>query len=243
MWLIGIVRVFLLCLLLVFALVAGQLSGLWSKSFFLSLAARWHGWVLSVLGIRVVFSGSPLEQGALVVSNHVSWLDISLIGSRSPVVFLAKREIASWPLVGRVVRNAGTLFIDRGNGAPRAIREISELLPQGQSVCLFPEGRTTDGSAVSRFQPRLFQAAIDCDAPVQPVTIGYRDRHGQRTDRTSYVGNASFLGSLWKIARCRGLVADIHFLDPFATENGRDAAARRAMEAVQAHLDADSGPV
>ena len=236
MWLLGAIRVFLLCLLLAFALVAGQLSGLWSRSFYLALAARWHGWVLSVLGIRVVFSGSPLEQGALVVSNHVSWLDITLIGSRSPVVFLAKREIGAWPLVGRVVRNAGTLFIDRGSGAAQAIGEISQLLPGGQSVCLFPEGRTTDGAAVSRFQPRLFQSAIDCGAPVQPVALAYRDRHGRRTDRPSYVGNTSFMGSLWRTARSRGLVADIHFLEPFDPGDSRDRAAKRAREAIVRHL-------
>lgn len=133
----------------------------------------WLGACTRLAGIRVEVHGRPTEGASLVVANHVSWMDIVVVGGLQPLSFLSKSEIARWPVVGYLARKAGTLFINRGAGAETATRVIGERLRTGASVIFFPEGTTSDGVEIRRFHPRLFTAAIDAGVPVQPVSISY----------------------------------------------------------------------
>ena len=124
---------------------------------------EWYRRVLACLNIRVSVTGQPAEAPCLVVCNHISWLDILVLGSAVPVAFLSKAEVAQWPLISRLSRAGGTLFIQRGGegAARRSIEGIRKAFKRQQSVAVFPEGTTGKGHTVLPFHPRLFAAAIE----------------------------------------------------------------------------------
>jgi 1-acyl-sn-glycerol-3-phosphate acyltransferase len=142
--LLGAVRTAALILIVLAGLAFGLLSMVLPASAMPGLSRSWHFLVAGAVGVKRHYSGSRLRPGALLVSNHISWLDISVVGSRFPVVFLAKSEIAGWPILGWLVETAGTLFIDRGRGSQQALKELTDSLRGDQSVLIFPEGKTTD---------------------------------------------------------------------------------------------------
>ncbi len=189
------------------------------------------------MGVQCEFSGATPAPGVLVVSNHVSWLDISVIGSRMPVVFLAKGEIASWPILGFIIKTAGTLFIDRGRGASDAKARLSESLTNNQAVLIFPEGTTTDGRSVNRFHPRLMQSAIDSNARVQPVALHYSGKDGNLFPEVSYTRNMTFLKSLWQTVCLGKIRAHVRVFELLTPDESRDQLARDAEAQVRAWVE------
>jgi 1-acyl-sn-glycerol-3-phosphate acyltransferase len=171
-----------------------------------------------------------------VLGNHISWLDISLVGGRWNVTFLGKSEIASWPVLGWIVRRAGTLFIERGRGAARAVLDIEAELKGGRSVVLFAEGTTTDGFSVRRFHSRLLQAALETASPVQPMAIRYFDAMGERTRIPSYAGEVTLLQSVWRTVSEPGVVAELTLFDPIPPEEERHLLARHAEGVVRSRV-------
>ncbi len=133
-----------------------------------------------IIGIDIQVVGEQARPPTFVVANHISWLDILIIASVLPVSFLSKVEIRDWPLIGTLADKAGTLFIHRGskNGAAEAVNLMQTKLNAGHSVASFPEAKTTDGTAVHVFHPRLFAAAIETQAFVQPVALRYPHENG-----------------------------------------------------------------
>ncbi|MFC4259515.1 lysophospholipid acyltransferase family protein [Marinobacter lacisalsi] len=126
------------------------------------------------LGLRIRQTGPTPRSPALLVSNHISWSDIPVLGGLTQTRFLSKAEVARWPLVGWLARQAGTLFIRRGGGeAAQRRNDIRETLEAGQSVLIFPEGTTSAGLTVLPFFPRLIGAATAAGAPIVPVSIAY----------------------------------------------------------------------
>jgi 1-acyl-sn-glycerol-3-phosphate acyltransferase len=130
----------------------------------------------AVLSVRrdvvgTVPSGAPF----LVASNHLSYLDILVLGSLYPSLFLAKREIATWPLFGWIARGAGTLFIDRDQAKDvvRAGREMSRQLELGLPLTIFPEGRSSRGVEILPFQPSLLEPAARAGVPCFAASISY----------------------------------------------------------------------
>ncbi|MEM7193478.1 MAG: lysophospholipid acyltransferase family protein [Pseudomonadota bacterium] len=199
MWkIVGALRLGLSVVMVVIGLIACSFSSMMSRRVFFFLAHLWHRTLLWIIGIKPEYPENDIVEGSLLIGNHVSWADILVVGARWPVVFLAKKEIASWPVLGWIIRGAGTLFIERGKGASKALGEISETLKKGQTVLVFPEGRTSDGAGVLRFQPRLLQAAIDAGQVVQSFALMYSDSDGFRQERITYAGNVSFMGSFWR---------------------------------------------
>jgi 1-acyl-sn-glycerol-3-phosphate acyltransferase len=142
-------------------------------------AACCHLWsrsLCAILSIRRDVEGPVPRQGAfLVASNHLSYLDILVLGSLYPSAFLAKREIASWPIFGIVARGAGTLFVDReqARDVVRAGREIAERLRLGLPVTIFPEGRSSAGTEILPFQPSLLEPAARAGVPCWAASITY----------------------------------------------------------------------
>jgi len=230
----GIAKVFLLCLLVCAGLFCSILSVFLTHGLYQKVTRLWHKGVLWAVGIQCEFSGAMPAPGVLVVSNHVSWLDISVIGSRMPVVFLAKGEIASWPILGFIIKTAGTLFIDRGRGASDAKARLSESLTNNQAVLIFPEGTTTDGRSVNRFHPRLMQSAIDSNARVQPVALHYFSKDGKLIPEVSYTRNMTFLQSLWQTVCLGRIRVHVQVFELLVPSDSRDRLAREAEVKIRA---------
>lgn len=128
---------------------------------------------LRLLGVRIHRVGQPAKSAQLMVSNHISWVDILVIGSTISSCFLSKAEVRKWPIIGKLTIRYGTVFITRGQDGHLVREEIARRLADRISVCLFPEGTTSDGISVRPFFPRLMAAAIETDTPIQPISLRY----------------------------------------------------------------------
>ena len=195
----------------------------WSQARRDSQNRRWSRKLLRILSIRLHVDNLPekFPERCLLVMNHVSWLDIVLVNAAHPATFIAKSDIARWPMVGSLVTRAGTLYIERGSrGAVRRTNErVSRALHEGELVACFPEGVTTYGEDVGRFHAALFQPAIDAKAMVVPAVIRYLDMNGQRCDTAAYVGDDSLAKSIWMLVSTQRLVAKLEFISPIEAEN------------------------
>ena len=230
---IGVVRLLLVMLAIAAGAVICGLVGVLGRGAFERLAMGWHRAILNFLGVRTRYTGADLVPGALLLSNHITWLDCMLFGARWPVTFLGTDEIARWPVLGWIIRRSGTLFIERGRGAKKALDEIGGVLQQSRNVILFPEGKTTDGRSVIRFQPRLIQAAIDARAPIQPAAIRYFDDTGARVVRHSFAGDTTLLQSAWKTVYGPRITAEITLFAPLESDDQRQELAERAAGLVR----------
>lgn len=183
----------------------------------------WHGRLCRALGIRVQVSGTPCNP-CLLVANHVSWLDVPVLGAQGELGFLSKAEVRGWPLVGWMSGLAGTLFIERGANQAQAVSaRIVELLGQGRSLVIFPEGTTGDGLQLRRFHPRLFAAVNQPGLRAQPVALRYRRGEDPAPDPdVPYVGSDTLGANLWRVLRHPDLVAEVSFLTPLKPEGGED---------------------
>jgi 1-acyl-sn-glycerol-3-phosphate acyltransferase len=197
----------------------------------------WLRGLLLLLGVRHRVTGDPrLARGrTLVVANHVSWLDIPALAVIQPLPILAKREVASWPLVGTLARLAGTLYIDRDRlrPLPGTVGQLAQVLSSGGSLVVFPGGTTLCGRTPGRFRHATFQAAVDTGAVVRPVAITYRLLDGRPSTIAAYVGDDSLLASLHRVIATKGLVVEVAVLPPIeATGLDRRTLTQRAAAAV-----------
>lgn len=164
----------------------------------LSLATGWYKALLWVMNVRVDCQGNYNHQGAMICANHISWLDIPVIGSQLPTYFLSKAELRQMPVLGWTAQQAGTLFIRRGRGEIGAVRALIEgYLSQDHCLTLFPEATTGNGYALRQFHPRLFAAAIDTDTPVLPVALQYQCQ--SQPELPIAFGDESLGANLWRI--------------------------------------------
>lgn len=156
----------------------------------------WSGGLLRLFGLRVVREGTPLPGGTLFVANHVSWIDIMVLHSQHMMGFIAKSEIRAWPVVGWITSHAETIYLQRGNGDSLGLvmAEMAQRLRDGRAVGAFPEGGTRRGDELGPFHARIFTAAVDANAPVQPVALCYGVRSSAQrivafAPREHFVGN------------------------------------------------------
>lgn len=153
-----------------------------------------------VFNVKVQVHGEIARQPALWVSNHISWLDVAVLGSGARVFFLAKAEVASWPIIGKLARWGGTLFIRRGSGDSALIKEqITEFLKQDTPVLFFPEATTTDGTRVKKVHGKLLASAIEAQKPVQICLIAYVNQQGQLDNIIPFIGNQGFVQNLTQV--------------------------------------------
>ncbi|WP_413772976.1 lysophospholipid acyltransferase family protein [Acinetobacter sp. MB5] len=167
-----------------------------------------------VFNIEVRLYGAPApREPALWVSNHVSWLDIPTLGSAARVFFLAKAEIQHWPVVGKLAKGGGTLFIQRGSGDSVRIRQqISDFLSRNIPVLFFPEATTSDGTAIKRIHGRLLGAALEAQKPVQVALICYVNQRGELDHVAPYVGDISFTEHVKQVLEMPRVTAHLMFL-------------------------------
>lgn len=171
---------------------------------------RWSRRLLHLLNVDIRMTGSLAHPNVLVVANHVSWLDIFALHAVGPVRFIAKSEIARWPLIGRLVHGVGTLFIERArrHDTHRVNQEVAKALADGDIVAVFPEGTVTDGTRVLPFKGSLLQPIVDGKGHVQPVAIGYRTPAGDIA-RAPVYDHITFVASFWRICGERALVVEL----------------------------------
>ena len=202
------------------------------------IASWWLNWILHILGIAITTSGTRPGPPALVVANHISWLDIIILGRLLPTCFLSKAEVRQWPLIGWLAKRAGTLFIRRGRGEANQVNQsIVTHLQHGGMLTLFPEGTTTDGHSLRPFFPRLFAAAIDTGVPVAPVAIRYL-AEGRLDLLAPYTGKQTLMENLLGLLGRRGSEVHVHFC-PLIPSQGmeRKALAEKARTAILQALE------
>lgn len=201
------------------------------------LTRWWNAGLLRRLHVRVLQHGSAGSAAQLLVANHVSWLDISVIAACIETRFVAKAEVQTWPLAGSLATAAGTFYLQRGAGETQAlIVRLRRHLQAGGRVAVFPEGTTTPGDRLLRFQPRLFAAALGTSCTVQPVALRYGpDANGDNV--AAFVGQQSLAANLWRLLHARELVVEVSFCPPVGDGcMNRDALARNAQCAIAAAL-------
>ncbi len=149
----------------------------------------WCRALVKNLNISVTVNGTLPSQGVLIVSNHRSYIDIAVIGQYFPCTFLAKKELAHWPILGYAAKLARVIFVDRNNIESRrkSRLEISSTLQQGISVIVFPEGTSYAGPGILTFKSGTFELAADNNIAVVPVAIEYEDI------RDAWVGDDVFI--------------------------------------------------
>ncbi|MGA5464896.1 lysophospholipid acyltransferase family protein [Mycobacterium sp. NPDC050041] len=169
--------------------------------------------MLRCLGVRITVSGGPIRnlRGVLVVSGHVSWLDIFAIGAVLPGSFVARADLVEWPAIGRLARMVKVIPIDRASlrRLPAVVAAVADRLRAGHTVVAFPEGTTWCGLGYGRFRPAMFQAAVDAGRPVQPLRLNYHHRDGRPSTVPAFVGDDTLLESLRRVTGARLTVCHI----------------------------------
>jgi 1-acyl-sn-glycerol-3-phosphate acyltransferase len=169
--------------------------------------------VLRCLGVRITVSGGPIRnlRGVLVVSGHVSWVDIFAIGAVLPGSFVARADLVDWPALGIVARIMRVIPIDRASlrRLPHVVSTVADRLRAGHTVVAFPEGTTWCGLGYGPFRPAMFQAAVDAGRPVQPLRLTYHHRDGSPSTVASYIGDDTLLASICRLVTARRTIVHV----------------------------------
>ncbi len=213
---------------------------------------RWSRQLVAICGVSLTVNDSAQRapvSPALIVCNHISWLDIFVINTIHPCRFVAKSDIRSWPLIGWLCEKTGTIFIARGK--QRDVRRIYaglvKSIHDGERVAFFPEGTTAPQGVVLPFHANLFEAAIEAEVPVQPYALRYLDADGSLHDSADFIGEMTFVESVILILKSGGMRAELIRLPAIATGGAHRrelaAAARdRVATALSPVADAADNP-
>lgn len=201
----------------------------------LLLKQTWSAALLDALGVEVEADLTHAVPGALLVANHISWIDIFVINAVMPSAFVSKEEVRRWPIIGWLAARNDTVFLRRGSrGHARIINEqVAGLLGQGKHVAVFPEGTTTDGRSLLHFHAALLQPALAAGRPVLPAAISYWELDGQRSLAPRYDGDISLGECTRAILGRKRLIARL-VTTPLRGLNGEDrrVVAAEAREAI-----------
>jgi 1-acyl-sn-glycerol-3-phosphate acyltransferase len=183
---------------------------------------RWSTQLLAICRVQVTLrnpQNSVAAARALIVANHVSWLDIFVINSMQTCQFVGKSDIRDWPLLGWLCEKGGTIFIARGK--QRDVRRIFQGLvtsiEAGARVAFFPEGTTAAQGSILPFHANLFEAALDAKAPVQPFALRYLDEQGALHPAADFIGDMTFAQSMLAILKAPPMHAELIQLAPIDT--------------------------
>ena len=215
-----------------------QLSGVPLQDIML----RWWGrTTCSIFGVAVHCRGFLPIGPQLLVANHISWLDIQVLHSLSPMGFVAKAEIEGWPLVGSLARVGGTVFHRRGNhdSTSGVATAMEERFSRGAKVTIFPEGGILPGFGIKRFYGRLFAAAIQTSTPVQPVAIRYV-RGGNHFKDMTFRDGENFVANIFRLLSQPRRIVEVAILEPLPSQDmARRELAMQAETAVRAAFDSE----
>lgn len=185
------------------------------------------------IGVIAEYNGARPAQG-LIVSNHLSYLDIPAYAAMVPCIFVARSDVQNWPVFGFLAGCGGTIFLDRQSrvSAGQVAQQIGDALRAGVAVLLFPEGTSTDGSVVLRFHATLLEAAVQQGVPVTPAAIGY-DLPGGKESDLCYYGDVRFVPHLVATLGRSGVTAEVEFYPDSQPYAERKAAALDLHEKVE----------
>jgi 1-acyl-sn-glycerol-3-phosphate acyltransferase len=194
---------------------------------------RWSRFACWGVGIRIMTRGCVPQPGILV-SNHLSYLDVIVLSSIAPCVFVAKSEIASWPLFGWLARVAGTIFVDRQHrfSSPTVVDLVRNAVAGGGVVVLFPEGTSSDGSKVLPFKSALLESAVQLGCPVAAGSIEYALDDGSVADEVCYWRDMTFGPHLLNLFFKREIRANYSFSPPKIRAGNRKQIARELRDEI-----------
>jgi 1-acyl-sn-glycerol-3-phosphate acyltransferase len=200
----------------------------------------WTVRMLAVARAKLVVhnDAARVDARALVVGNHVSWLDIYAINAWRPTPFISKAEVRQWPVVGWLAEKLDTVFIQREKRSEtkRIMHELASRLHDGELMCVFPEGTTSDGLGLLQFHSNMFQAAVEAGCLVQPVCIVYEDGQGRQSLAPAYIGELSLGQSVERVLRGGPLTVHVYVCEAFEAVGDRRELAARARASVAAAL-------
>ena len=230
LWTLGVVMTLYLGLL--FTIPAPRLAARW-KSF---IFKNWSRGLLIIGGVHRQAVGSPPQAPFLLVSNHLSYLDIAVLGSLVGGVFVAKAEISDWPAVGFLCRSVETIFIDRElrRDIPRVIEEIERQIAHGQGIILFAEGTSSSGASVLPFLPSLLEPAARSGLPVSYATLTYRTPEGEPPAHLAvcWWGGVPFVPHALEFFKLRRIDAKVVFGDREFQSGNRKVLAKEVRGAI-----------
>lgn len=203
-----------------------------------ALVRRWSLQLLGLCKVRVKIldrRGGQIVDHALIIANHVSWLDIFVINSWQACHFVAKSDIRQWPIAGWLSAQAGTIFLARGK--QREVRRIYEglvhQLKDRKRIAFFPEGTTGAQGGILAFHANLFEAAIEAQLPILPFAVRYVDAQGQLHPAAEFIGEMTFAQSMKLILEADEIIAELIQLPSIPTDGAhRRDVAQVAREAV-----------
>lgn len=207
------------------------------------LPSLWHKMICRAFGLKVEIVNAPVTKGqTLYVSNHLSYLDIPVITSVLPASFVAKADVAAWPLFGLLAKLQQTVFISRSRQGLREEKAaFQKIMDEGRSLIIFPEGTSSDGTQVLPFKSSLFSLVLDADGnrdiAIQPFTVELLETDGRRIetgkDRDLYAwhGDMTLMPHFWQFAKLRGAKVKLHFHAPVKVKEGEN----RKNLALQCH--------
>lgn len=242
----GYIRFALRCLTMIAALIICvplyyvwrilHLSNPWPRLFLKSSAFA--------CGARVDVKGTPIKRDVFYVANHLSWIDIPIIGGYNGSAFVAQDGIASWPFIGWLCKLNNTVFVSRADrmGIAKQINQLRDALAETWAITIFPEGTTTNGSLLLPFKAPLL-AVLDPPPPgvmVQPIFLDF----GKYADEISWIGDENAPDNAWRVlTRPGNFKVKLHFLEPFDPRDykGRKEIAAEARRRIAAALSSSLG--
>jgi 1-acyl-sn-glycerol-3-phosphate acyltransferase len=195
---------------------------------------RWCETCLRRLGVDYVYQGLP-PRNALLVANHLSYLDILVLSAITPCIFVAKQEVASWPVFGRMARLSGTIFVDRSRrGDVHSVAaQISEAVQLGTVVVIFPEGGSSNGRTVLPFHSSLLEPAVELQLPLSPAHISYSLRDGDPETDIAYWGDMTMAPHLIRLLSRNGIRPVVRFGEPRRFADRKRAALEMRAEVLR----------
>lgn len=189
--------------------------------------------VLRLLAVEVRTEGRLAAGPALLVANHLSWIDIVALTAHYDCTFVAKDDVRDWPLVGALGTALDVVWIDRRRkrDLPRAVAVLSDTLRRGTHVVLFPEGTTTTGRGVLPFRSSLVEAAVRAGVPVVPIALSTDAADGQG-ESLCWVGDETLLAHLPRVAALRQATFEIRVLPPMGAGPSRKVLSERARSII-----------
>ncbi len=238
-------------ILRIFRILIHILRGIFIVSFryrSLSLPERavisrfWVQHLLSIFHLKIEVLGNQpppklYPENTLLIANHISWLDIFVMCSFSVPRFVGKKEVKSWPVIGWLSEQVGTIFIDRSNkgDSDRVNRLLAQALLDGSCMAVFPESTTTDGQSLLPFKVSLFESVLRAHGVVYPMAMRYLLPSGETAERLDYAGDKTFLQSVWGALTTPKATVQIIFGCPIHVDPNRHH--DRVDLAIEAHVE------
>jgi 1-acyl-sn-glycerol-3-phosphate acyltransferase len=202
-----------------------------------SYLQEWSRKLLHILGVQIEISGkvNPLTSGVLYVSNHISWLDIHVINAWHPMRFVAKKEVGEWPIFGWFAKQINTLFIDRQRrgDSKNVSKQMVQALGNGDHICIFPEGTSSNGDHVLPFKPNLFQAALEAQVSCQPISITYTDsKSGEISYGPAFIGDMGLLESIANTLKAAPIKVTLVIIEECENRQDRKSLSGEAWEKI-----------